>query len=319
MTGRNGTGRGRWLALRLVQGLATLFVVSILIFAATQALPGDVARLILGVHATPERLATVREQLGLTQPLYVQYWRWFTGVLHGDFGTSLINGQPVSALLGVRLRNSVTLSAIALVIMLPVSLVVGIAAAQRKDRAVDRSFLGLSMIANATPEFVLGTVLVALLGTNVFKIFPPVSIIPPSHMPWWHPGAMVLPVTTLVIGGVMYLSRLVRVSFIDVLSSEYIQAARLKGLSTARILFKHTLPNALAPAIPAASLVAAFTVGGVVVVEYLFAYPGVGSALVDSVGNRDVPVVQAIVLIIAVTYFLLNLVADVLGNRGSGR
>lgn len=310
-----------WLAWggKVLQGLLTLLIVSILIFFATQAMPGDVARVILGVNATPERLDVVREQLGLNLPVTTQYLNWLVGILRGDWGVSLTNGTPVAEILGVRLRNSVTLGLLAMIVMLPVSLVIGVIAAQRKDRAFDHLFMGGSMVVNAAPEFVTGTVLVALFGTTVFHWLPPVSLIPPADLPWWHIPALVLPVATVVISGVAYLGRLVRVSFIDVMSSEYIQTARLKGLSTRRILFRHALPNALAPIIPAASLVAAFVIGGTVVVEYLFSYPGIGSALVEAVGNRDLPLIQAIVLIIATAYFVFNFIADVLPQGGPRR
>lgn len=304
---------------KIAQGVITLLLVSLLIFFATQAMPGDVARVILGVNATPERLATLRKELGLDAPLLQQYLTWLGGILRGDWGVSLTNGAPVADTLSLRLRNSLTLGALALIIMLPISLVVGVVAAQRKDRVFDRLFMGGSMVVNAVPEFVLGTVLIALFGTTVFRIFPPVSLIPPADMPWWHPLALVLPVTTLVIGGVAYLSRLVRVSFIDVMNSEFIQTAQLKGLSTRRILYRHALPNALAPIIPAASLVAAFLIGGTVVVEYLFSYPGIGLSLVESVGNRDLPMIQAVVLIIASAYFVFNFIADLLSDAGRGR
>lgn len=302
---------------KALQGVITLLLVSILIFFATQAMPGDVARVILGVNATPERLEVVREQLGLNLPVWQQYVNWLTGILRGDWGVSLTNGVPVADTLAIRLRNSITLGAIALVIMLPVSLVIGIVAAQRRDRAFDKLFMGSSMVVNAVPEFVLGTVLIALFGTTVFRIFPPVALIPPADMPWWHPLALVLPIATLVVGGIAYLSRLVRVSFIDVMNSEYIQTAQLKGLSTRRILYRHALPNALAPIIPAASLVAAFLIGGTVVVEYLFSYPGIGLTLVESVGNRDLPLIQAVVLIIASAYFVFNFIADLFSDAGS--
>ena len=304
---------------KVLQGIITLLLVSILIFFATQAMPGDVARVILGVNATPEGLAALREQLGLTQPLATQYVNWLTGILRGDWGVSLTNGVPVADILGVRIRNSATLGLFAMLIMLPISLVIGVVAAQRKDRVFDHTFMGSSMVVNASPEFVTGTVLIALFGTTVFRWLPPVSLIPPADMPWWHLPALVLPVLTLVISGVAYLARLVRVSFIDVMQSEYIQTARLKGLSTRRILYRHALPNALAPIVPAASLVAAFVIGGTVVVEYLFSYPGIGSALVEAVGNRDLPLIQAIVLIIAAAYFVFNFVADVLPQAGARR
>lgn len=302
---------------KVLQGVITLFFVSILIFFATQAMPGDVAKVILGVNATPERLEVVREQLGLNLPLWQQYLNWLFGILRGDWGVSLTNGIPVADTLSLRLRNSLTLGVMALIIMLPIALVVGIVAAQTKDRAFDKLFMGTSMVVNAVPEFVLGTVLIALFGTTVFRIFPPVAFIPPADMPWWHPLALVLPVATLVIGGVAYLSRLVRVSFIDVMNSEYIQTAQLKGLSTRHILYRHALPNALAPIIPAASLVAAFLIGGTVVIEYLFSYPGIGLTLVESVGNRDLPLIQAVVLIIAAAYFVFNFIADLFSSSGA--
>jgi len=245
----------------------------------------------------------------------VQYGSWFGGLLGGDLGESLITGRPVAEAIGPRVLNSLSLAAISLAIMLPLSLVLGVAAAYLRDRAFDRGFLGLSMALNATPEFVTGTLLISLLATNVLRLVPPVSVIPPGDLPWWHPEALVLPVTTLVLGGSMYLSRLVRISYIDVLSSEYIEMARLKGLSTARVLFRHALPNALGPAIPAAMLVAAFVVGGVVVVETLYGYPGMGSAVVDAARDRDVPKLQALIMLIAAIYFVLNLVADLIPGR----
>ncbi|MBN9612345.1 MAG: ABC transporter permease, partial [Actinobacteria bacterium] len=264
-----------------------------------------------------EKIAQVRKSLGLDQPVLLQYWHWLAGIFHGDWGKSLITQVPVGEILSVRVRNSLTLGVMALIIMLPVSLVVGVISAQKRDRVFDKLFMGASMVVNAVPEFVLGTVLIALFGTTVFHILPPVAMIPPDHMPWWHPLEMVLPVTTLVIGGVAYLARLVRVSFIDVMNSEYIQTAQLKGLSTRRILYRHALPNALAPIIPAASLVAAFLIGGTVVVEYLFSYPGIGLSMVDAVNNRDLQLIQAVVLIIASAYFVFNFIADLLSDAGS--
>jgi peptide/nickel transport system permease protein len=308
------------LLARSLQGLLTLLAVSLLIFLAARALPGDVANMILGQSALPEQVETLRAQLGLDQPLWWQYLIWLGGILQGDWGTSLANGQPVADGLAMSVRNSATLSGVALAVMLPLSLVVGVIAAQFRDGIVDKIFLGASMIANAVPDFVTGTVLVALFATTVLHILPAVSFIPPGDSPFSHPAALVLPATTVIIPGVMYLGRLVRVAVIDVMSTEYIQTAILRGLSPARILFLHALPNAVAPIIPAASLVAAFTVGGIVVVEYLFAYPGVGSALVEAVTNRDLPVIQANVLVIAAAYFVLNLIADALapGDDGPG-
>lgn len=305
----------RPLLVRLLQGVLTLLAVSLLIFLATRALPGDVANMILGQNASPEQLASLRSQLGLDLPLWRQYLIWLSGILHGDWGTSLANGRPVADVLSLAVRNSATLSGVALAVMLPLSVLIGVIAAQFRDGYVDKLFLGMSMIVNAVPDFVTGTVLVALFATTFLHVLPAVSFIPPGDLPLSYPDALVLPAATVVIPGVMYLSRLVRVAVIDVMTTDYIQTAVLKGLSPSRILLRHALPNAVAPIIPAASLVAAFTVGGVVVVEYLFAYPGVGSALVEAVTNRDLPVIQANVLVIAAAYFVLNLVADTLAPR----
>jgi len=314
---RRRRGAWRFWVGKVVQAVLTLLFVSIVIFFVTQAMPGDVAQVILGTNATPEKIAQVRKNLGLDQPVALQYWNWLSGILRGDWGKSLITQVPVGDILSVRLRNSLTLGVMALIIMLPLSLVIGVVSAQKRDRVFDKVFMGGSMIVNAVPEFVLGTVLIAFFGTTVFHILPPVAMIPPDHMPWWHPAEMVLPVTTLVIGGIAYLARLVRISFIDVMNSEYIQTAQLKGLSTRRILYRHALPNALAPIIPAASLVAAFLIGGTVVVEYLFSYPGIGLSMVDAVNNRDLQLIQAVVLIIASGYFVFNFIADLLSDAGS--
>lgn len=307
--------------LKIAEIAVLLLVTSLIVFLATQALPGDVVTIILGVDTTPERAEALRTQLGLDQPLPAQYWSWLSGVLHGDFGTSLITGRPVNEIIGLRVRNSIVLGLTAFAIMIPVSLVLGVAAAYFRDRALDRGFLTVSMVLNATPEFVTGTLLIALLSTNVLRIFPPVAQFPPQDLPWQHPDLIFLPVLTLVIGGSMYLSRLIRVSYIDVLSSEYVEMARLKGVGTWRVLFRHALPNALAPAIPAAMIVAAFVIGGVVVVEYLYAYPGMGSMVIEAARNRDLPVLQALILIIAVLYFAMNLIGDLLSgaNRGERR
>lgn len=299
------------LLMRILQGLFTLLAVSLLIFLAARALPGDVANMILGQSATEEQLQLLRSQLGLDLPLWQQYLTWLQDILRGNWGISLASGQPVADGLLPAVRNTATLSGVALLVMLPLSLLVGVLAARFRDGIADRIFLGLSMVANSVPDFVTGTVLVATFATTLLHVLPAVSFIPPGDQPLAHPEALVLPALTVIIPGVMYLARLVRIAVIDVMTTDYIRTAELRGIDPAQILFLHALPNAIAPVIPAASLVAAFTVGGVVVVEYLFAYPGIGSALVDAVVNRDLPAIQADVLLIASAYFLFNLVADI--------
>lgn len=309
-----------WLvARRVLVGLLTLWCVSVIVFLATQAMPGDLARIILGPSATAKQVAALRTTMGLDQPLVTQYWHWLSGVLTGNMGNSLIGGQPVSELLGERILNSATLTVLAMIFILPLSLVVGLLAAVFRDRIFDRSYLGSALVVTATPEFVLGSLVIAVFGTTVFKILPPVSLISPGDYPWEYPRQLVLPVAVMTLVGVTYLSRLVRVSFIDVLESEYVQLAMIKGLSMRRILFRHALPNALAPSIPAASILAAFTIAGSVVIEYLFAYPGIGSALVDAVSGHDLPMIQAIILLMATAFYCLNQLADVLGALDRSR
>ncbi|MHC9043266.1 ABC transporter permease [Microbacterium saperdae] len=316
-TRRRSRGSGTligWLATRITIGVATLLLVSVLVFLATQALPGDVARIILGNEATPDQVLLLRTQLGLDEPLITQYLTWLGGFVTGNWGNSLLTGFPVTELVGPRLLNSATLLVISMVISIPSAILLGVYTAERRDGVVDRLLLRFAMVVNAIPDFVLGTLLVVLLGTTVFTIFPPVAIIPPGDMPWWYPAELFLPVLTIVLMAVTYLYRLVRASVIDVLESEYVQMAELKGMRRSVILFRHALPNAIVPTIQASSLIIAACLGGLVVIEYVFAYPGIGTLLTDSVGTRDLPVLQAIILIIAATYFVCNLVADLLSG-----
>lgn len=305
---------------RCLLGLLVLWIVSVLVFLATQALPGDVARIVLGQEATPQQVVLLRAQLGLDEPLSSQYLAWLEGVLTGDFGRSLLTGTPVSELLGPRLVNSLTLVVFSMVIAIPLSVALGVLTAERRDGLLDRVLLRASMIFNAVPDFVVATLLVVVFATTVFHVLPAVAIIPSGGRPWWYPDQLVLPVATIVMMATTYLYRLVRASVIDVLQSEYVLMAELKGLSRARVLFRHALPNAVAPMVQASSLIVATTLGGLVVIEYVFGYPGIGTLLTDSVGTRDIPAVQAVVLVIAAMFFVCNLIADLLaGTTRRGR
>lgn len=313
--GRNIWGaKAAWLGRRILLSIVMLGIVSVLIFAATQALPGDVAQIILGKEASAEQVALVRQQLRLDAPLYLQYWHWLSGILTGDLGGSLVARIPVWELVRPRIANSFTIVILSTLAAVPTAILVGVLTAYNKDGSFDRAMLGLSMAVNALPEFVLGLLLVVVFSTSIFQFLPAVSILTPDVPIWYQFDAIVLPVATIFLLQSSYLYRLVRASVIDVLDSEYIQLAMLKGLPTHRILFRHALPNAIVPAIQAAATTFAFSVGGVVVVEYVFGFPGIGTALTDAVGNRDVPVVQFIVLLIAVTFFVANLFADVLST-----
>ncbi|TCO54230.1 ABC transporter permease [Actinocrispum wychmicini] len=308
-----------WLVRRLLLGVLVLVLVSVLLFVVTQGLPGDVARIILGKDATAGQVAGLRRQLGLDQPLVEQYWHWLTGVLTGQMGKSLQNGQSVVDIVGQRMLNSFFLGFTSMVLILPLAVLVGVLSAYKRDSVLDKVFVAVSSLFTALPAFVVGMLLIALFATSVFGVLPGVSTIPPGDMPWWHPAELVLPITTLTLMGVMYLGRLVRASFIDAMDSEYVEMAVLKGLSSRRILFRHALPNAVAASLPAASLVAAVTITGVVVVEYVYSYPGLGTAVVSAVNSHDLPVMQACVLILATAYYVFNLLADVFAVMGRSR
>src|SRR5437764_11165701 len=301
----------KFLLRRVFFGVLTLFLVSVIVFAGTQALPGDAAQAILGKSATAERLAALRHQLHLGQSVFAQYGHWLGGIVTGNLGTSAATQEPVSKLLSARIANSAFLVLLAAVVAIPLSIGLGVWMAMRRDRLVDHVGSTITLIFAALPEFVIGIALVLLFATSVFHVFPAVSLIPPGDHAWEHLNAVALPVATLVLAVTPYISRIMRGSMVEVLESDYVTMARLKGLPERPVMLRHALPNAISPAIQVSALQLPWMAGGVVVVEFVFSYPGVGAALVDSVGNRDVPVVQALVLIIAAVYVVLNVLADV--------
>jgi peptide/nickel transport system permease protein len=302
----------RFLLRRVLLGLLILLLVSIVVFAATQALPGNAARAILGRNATPARLAALSRQLHLNESPVSQYLHWLGGVLTGNFGTSAATQQPVSQLLSARIDNSAFLVLISAVVALPLSIVLGVWMAVKRDKPTDHILSMATLALASLPEFVIGIGLILLLATNLSHLFPAVSLIPPGQHAWNVPNAVVLPAATLVLAVTPYISRIMRGSMIEVLESEYVTMARLKGLSNRTVIWRHAVPNAIVPAIQVSALQLAYLAGGVVLVEYVFTFPGIGSALVDAVGNRDIPVVQALVIIIAAVYVFVNLVADLL-------
>jgi peptide/nickel transport system permease protein len=297
---------------RLLLGLLTLFFVSIVIFAATQALPGDPARAILGRNATPEALKALRGQLHLGKPVVQQYLQWLGGLTHGDFGNSLAaRGEPVTQLIGTRVKNSALLMLLAALVSIPFSIAMGAIAARRRDSVFDHATSVVMLLLAALPEFVVAIALVVLFGTTVFQVLPAVSLIPPGDSPLSHLSALVLPVTALVLAVSPYIVRIMRASMVEVLESDFVEMARLKGMPERRVVWRHAVPNAVAPAIQVIALNLAYLAGGIVVVEFVFGYPGVGAGFVDAVANRDVPVVQALAILIAAVYVLLNVCADV--------
>ena len=304
---------------RSLIGILTLVLVSILVFAATQILPGNAASAVLQNTATPQRLAALEKQLGLNRPAVEQYWTWLTGVLHGNFGTSLANGQSVGTLVGGRIVNSLVLVVLAGVIGTLIGVGLGVLAAAWRDSLFDRVLSVTSLAVTALPEFVVAVVLVIFFAAVVVHWFPAVSVFVPGTAPWSNPKELVLPVATLVIVIVPYVFRMMRASMIDALESDYVQMARLKGVPKWRVQLFHALPNAIAPTIQVIGLSFLYLAGGVVVVEYMFNYPGLGQALVSAVGDRDIPQIQAIVLVIAAFYIFVNILTDVIALAVSPR
>jgi peptide/nickel transport system permease protein len=295
---------------RIGLGVLTLWLVSLVVFAAVIALPGDAATAILGKTATPDRVAALREQLHLNESVVTQYTQWLKGILTFDFGNSAATQQPVTQILSDRVANSAFLVFIASIIAIPLSIVLGVWMAMKRDRPVDHVTSTITLVLAALPEFVIGIGLILIFATGLFHLFPAVSLLAPGQKAWSAPNTVVLPAATLVLAVVPYISRIMRGSMVEVLESEYVTMARLKGLPERQVIWRHAVPNAIVPAIQVAALQLAWMAGGVVVVEFVFQYPGIGASLVDAVGNRDMPVVQTVTMLAAGIYVALNLAAD---------
>jgi peptide/nickel transport system permease protein len=302
----------RLLLRRIALGVLTLWLVSLVVFAAVLALPGDAATAMLGKEATPDRVAALRDQLHLGDSVISQYWQWLSGILTGDLGISAATQEPVSELLSDRVWNSVFLVVVASAVAIPLSLLIGVWTAMRRDRPADHIVSTTTLVLAALPEFVIGIALILVFATGLLSVLPAVSLLPPGTHAWEDLSVVVLPAATLVLAVTPYISRIMRGSMIEVLESEYVTMARLKGLPERTVIWRHAVPNAIVPAIQVAALQLAWMAGGVVVVEFVFAYPGIGAALVDAVGNRDLPVVQAVTMLAAGVYVGLNLLADIL-------
>jgi peptide/nickel transport system permease protein len=300
----------RMILRRIALGLLTLWLVSLVVFAAVIALPGDAATAILGKTATPDRVAALRDQLHLNDSVVTQYTQWLKGILTFDFGNSAATQQPVTQILSDRVANSAFLVFVASIIAIPLSIVLGVWMAMKRDRAVDSVTSTVTLVLAALPEFVIGICLVLIFATGLFHIFPAVSLLAPGEKAWQDPQVVVLPAATLILAVVPYISRIMRGSTIEVLESEYVTMARLKGLPERQVIWRHAVPNAIVPAIQVTALQLAWMAGGVVVVESVFQYPGIGAALVDAVGNRDIVVVQTVTMLAATMYVFLNLAAD---------
>ncbi|MGX5804383.1 ABC transporter permease [Bradyrhizobium sp. Arg314] len=296
---------------RVALGALTLWIVSLVIFAGIQFLPGDVATEILGQSATPETVAAFRKSLGLDVPFYLRYIYWLWDIFHGHFGTALASGRDISELIRPRLFNTLILAASAATISVPLALFGGIIAALYRNTFVDRVINVVSLTWISFPEFFVAYILVLIFAVHA-GILPSLSDVDSSTSVIGRLAAIALPALTLAVVVMAHMMRMTRTSIVTLLGHQYIETARLKGVPEWRILVRHALPNALAPIANVVVLNLAYLITGVVVVEVVFVYPGLGQLIVDSVQKRDIPVVQACSLVFAATYVLLNLTADVL-------
>jgi peptide/nickel transport system permease protein len=295
---------------RLGLGALTLLVVSILIFFAVELLPGDLAEAVLGQGATPETVARMREQLGLDQPAPLRYFQWLGGALQGDFGVSLVSGERVSETIAPRFRNTLFLAAYAAVIAVPISIILGVIVALLRNSVFDRVANVLTLTSISSPEFFLGYILILYLAVNT-GMFPALANLREGMSLTELLHRTFLPALTLVLVVTAHMMRMTRAAIISLLASPYIEMARLKGTPPWKVIVKHALPNAWAPIINVVALNLAYLITGVVLVEVVFVYPGIGQLLVDAVAKRDFPIVQACCLVFAATFILLNLAADV--------
>ena len=296
---------------RLAFLVVTLLVVSVLIFSLTQVLPGDVATMILGIMATPEDLATLRQQMGLGRPAVVQYWDWLSSFLAGDLGISTRFKRPVASLLADRLVNSAKLASAGLLLAIPGGLALGVIAGLRHGRTVDHVLSGFTLFAAAMPEFVTGAILIVVLSTWL-GWFPPFSAIEPGMGLIDQVHRLALPAVSLNLVILAYMLRMMRASVIEVMGSAYVHAAVLKGLPRRMVIFRHVLPTALGPTLNVIALCIGWMAGGLVIVESMFGYPGLGRLLVFAIQNRDLPLIQAISLVVAGIFAFANLFADLL-------
>jgi peptide/nickel transport system permease protein len=304
---------------RVVIGVVTLFLVSVVVFLATEVLPGNAATAILGRNANPARLRALELQLHLNRGLFDQYWVWISGLFTGNLGHSLANGESVWAYTEPRLINSAVLVLVTGVIGALIGVVIGAVAALRKDGWFDHITSVVVLAVTSLPEFVVAIVLIILLSTVVWHLFPAVSILAPGTYAWNAPSLLVLPVATLVIVIVPYIFRMMRAAMVEALESDYVEMARLKGVPEWRIVLLHALPNAIAPTIQVIGLNFLYLAGGVVIVEYVFNFPGIGQGLVYAVDDRDIAVIQFIVLVLAAFYVVVNIVTDVIALLATPR
>jgi len=303
---------------RLALGLLLLLAASVLIFVGTEILPGDVAQAVLGQGATEQALANMRAQMGLDQPPHIRYFQWLAGAVQGDFGVALSNRQDIATSIGRRLGNTMFLASVAAVISVPLAIFLGLLAVRYRDRWPDKLISGITLTSISLPEFLLGYIIMYVFAVKL-GWFPSVSNIHDGMSFWQKLNAVALPAMVLTLVVLAHMMRMTRAAILNVMQSAYIETAELKGLRRLTIIARHALPNSIAPIVNVVMINLAYLVVGVVVIEVVFVYPGMGQYLVDHVSKRDVPVVQACGLIFASVYIGLNLVADIVSILANPR
>lgn len=306
------------LTQRIALGLVLMLAASVMIFAGTQILPGDVAQSILGQSATPQSLANLRAELGLNDPAWLRYFRWLGAALQGDLGTALTNKQDIATSMGLRLGNTLFLAFWAALISVPTAILLGLIAVRYQGRWPDKLISGVTLATVSVPEFLLGYIVMFYLAVK-FRAFPSVATVYDSMSLGEKLNAIALPVIVLVLVVLGHMMRMTRAAILNVMQSAYVETAELKGLRPFTVIARHAFPNAIAPVVNVVMLNLAYLVVGVVVVEVVFVYPGMGQYLVDHVSKRDVPVVQACGLVFAAVYIGLNMLADVISILANPR
>jgi peptide/nickel transport system permease protein len=306
-----------FLVRRVFGALIALLAASVLVFAAVQVLPGNAASAVLGRNASPQAIHILEHQMHLDQPVVTRYLHWLGGFVHGNLGDSSValaqgaTHAPISHLISGPIKNSLILAALTALLMIPLSLGLGVLAAVRAGKPTDHVISLSSLAAISMPEFVIASLLVALFFVAL-RLLPPVAIVPPGGDPLSSPKQLVLPVATLLLASLAAGVRMVRAGMVEVLQTEYVQAARLNGLPERRVLWRYGLRNGLAPSVQVLAQNLQYLIGGIIVVESVFGYPGIGSQLVEAVQNRDATLVQSVAMLIALAYVLINLLADLL-------
>ncbi|MFV5629106.1 ABC transporter permease [Acinetobacter oleivorans] len=301
-----------WFLTRLVSGVLVVFVISLIVFIATQALPSDPARVILGPEAPEATVQILREQLGLNDPILLQYWHWLSQLLQGNFGRSIDSNVPVLQIIQNYFGNTVALTSLVIVVTVPLSVVLGVWLSLHRDSKLDRIIVSSSIVFKAVPGFVIAIWLMMFFSTSVLHILPAASLLIPNESPYSQLEFLILPILTLALSLIPYLMRLVRGSMIDALESEYVTSARLRGIPERRIIWKHVLPNALVPVVQGAALTIRVLLSGALIIEVVFSYPGIGNALNAAIEMRDIPTIQAIVLLLTICVVVVNLIADLI-------